>query len=101
MLITALQSVQICLFILNPYSPPTNGLSHENTQRGDLLLMAVFLLSGGEMLFCCQPIPLPWAYICGDSSQLNTADTDTYQNNACQELAEIEKVAAKSFISVL
>lgn len=52
-----------------------------------------------EMLFCCQPIPLPQAYICGDSSQLNTTANDTYQNNACQELAEIEKVAAKSFIS--
>lgn len=52
------------------------------------------------MLFCCQPIPLLRAYICADSSQLNTAANDTYQNNACQELVEIEKVAAKSFILV-
>lgn len=51
------------------------------------------------MLFCCQPIPLLRAYICVDSSQLNTETNDTYQNNACQELAEIEEVAAKSFIS--
>lgn len=50
------------------------------------------------MLFCCQPIPPCRAYICGDSSQLNTAANDTYQNNACQELAEFEKVASISFI---
>lgn len=100
MLITPLQSVQICLSILNPYPPPTNGLSYENTQRADHIFYywQVFALRW-EMLFCCQPIPLPRAYICGDSSQLNTAANDTYQNNACQELAEIEKVAAKSFIS--
>lgn len=100
MLITPLQSVQICLSILNPYTPPTNGLSHENTQRTFHIFYywQVFALRC-EMLFCCQPIPLPWAYICGDSSQLNTAANDTYQNNAWEKLAEIEKVGAKSFIS--
>lgn len=51
------------------------------------------------MLFCCQPISLLRAYICRDSSQLNTAANDTYQNNACQEPAESENVAAKSLIS--
>lgn len=50
------------------------------------------------MLFCCQPIPLLQAHICRDSSQLNTAANDTYQNNACQELAERENVEAKSLI---
>lgn len=50
------------------------------------------------MLFCCQPIALSQAYICGDSSQLNTAANDTYQNNSCQELAETEEVAALAFI---
>lgn len=98
MLITPLQSVQICLSILNPYPPPANGLSYENTQRADRIFYYLQLFAlRWEMLFCCQPIPLPRAYICGDSSQLNTAANDTYQNNACQELAEIEKVAAKSF----
>jgi len=50
------------------------------------------------MLLCCQPVPLAQAYICEDSSQLNIAANDTYQNNACQEQAETEKVAAKSLI---
>lgn len=102
LLITPLQSVQICLSIASPYSPPTNGLSYENTQRADHIFYKwqVFALRW-EMLFCCQPVPLPQAYICADSSQLNTAANDTYQNNACQGLVEIEKVAAKSFILYL
>lgn len=58
-----------------------------------------FLLSGGKCCFPVKPIPLARAYICGDSSQLNTAANDTYQNNTCQELAEMEKLEAKSLIS--
>lgn len=49
-----------------------------------------------EVLFCCQPIPLGQAYICGDSSQLNKAANDTYQNQTQQKLDETEEVAANS-----
>lgn len=89
------------LSILNSYFPYTNGLSYENTQRGNqnILLAAVFLSPLGNVVFAVRAIPLAQAYICEDSFQLNKAANDTYQNNACQKLAENEKLTAKSFIS--